>query len=51
MTLPELSIRRHVLAWMLNAVLVLFGLIAYQRIGMDRFPYIEFPVISVTTTV
>ena len=50
MTLPELSIRRHVLAWMLNAVLVLFGLIAYQRIGMDRFPYIEFPVISVTTT-
>ncbi|MDT3736995.1 MAG: efflux RND transporter permease subunit [Denitratisoma sp.] len=51
MTLPELSIKRHVLAWMLNAVLVLFGLIAYQRIGMDRFPYIEFPVISVTTTV
>ncbi|MEZ5615610.1 MAG: efflux RND transporter permease subunit [Rhodocyclaceae bacterium] len=51
MTLPELSVRRHVLAWMLNAVLVLFGLIAYQRIGMDRFPYIEFPVISVSTTV
>jgi HAE1 family hydrophobic/amphiphilic exporter-1 len=50
MTLPELSIKRHVLAWMLNAVLVLFGFIAYQRIGMDRFPYIEFPVISVTTT-
>ena len=51
MTLPELSIKRHVLAWMLNGVLVLFGLIAYQSIGMDRFPYIEFPVISVTTTV
>jgi HAE1 family hydrophobic/amphiphilic exporter-1 len=51
MTLPELSIKRHVLAWMLSGVLVLFGLIAYQRIGMDRFPYIEFPVISVTTTV
>ncbi len=51
MTLPELSIKRHVLAWMLNGVLVLFGLIAYQSIGMDRFPYIEFPVISVTTAV
>ena len=50
MTLPELSIRRHVLAWMLNAVLVLFGLISYQRIGMDRYPYIEFPVVSITTT-
>ncbi|NJD24424.1 MAG: efflux RND transporter permease subunit [Betaproteobacteria bacterium] len=49
MTLPELSIKRHVLAWMLSAVLVLFGLISYGRIGMDRYPYIEFPVISITT--
>jgi len=50
MTLPELSIKRHVLAWMLSGVLVLFGIISYQRIGVDRFPYIEFPVISVTTS-
>ncbi|MEW6313013.1 MAG: efflux RND transporter permease subunit [Pseudomonadota bacterium] len=49
MTLPELSIKRHVLAFMLSAVLVLVGLIAYQRIGVDRFPYIEFPVVSITT--
>lgn len=49
MTLPELSIKRHVLAWMLSAVLVLFGVISYGRIGMDRYPYIEFPVVSVTT--
>jgi len=49
-TLPELSIQRHVLAVMLNAVLVLFGVIAYQRIGMDKLPYVEFPVISVQTT-
>ncbi len=50
MTLPELSIKRHVLAWMMSAVLVLIGVIGYQRIGMDRYPYIEFPVISITTT-
>jgi len=50
MTLPELSIKRHVLAVMANAVLVLFGIIAYERIGMDKLPYIEFPVISVQTT-
>ena len=50
MTLPELSIRRHVLAWMLNGLLVLFGLIAFQRIGIDRYPTVEFPTISVTTT-
>ncbi|MGE0080016.1 MAG: efflux RND transporter permease subunit [Thiohalomonadaceae bacterium] len=49
MTLPELSIRRHVLAYMLSAVIVLFGLIAYERIGIDRFPYVEFPMVSVTT--
>jgi len=50
MTLPELSIKRHVLAFMMSAVLVLFGIISYQRIGMDRFPYIEFPIISISTT-
>ncbi len=50
MTLPEISINRHVLAWMLSALLVLFGIISYQRIGVDRYPVIEFPMISVTTT-
>ncbi|MBM3396193.1 MAG: efflux RND transporter permease subunit, partial [Betaproteobacteria bacterium] len=49
MTLPEISIKRHVLAIMVNAVLVLFGYIAYERMGMDRLPYVELPVISVTT--
>ncbi|MCU0896437.1 MAG: efflux RND transporter permease subunit [Burkholderiales bacterium] len=50
MTLPQLSIKRYVFAIMLNAVIVLFGVIAYQRIGVDKLPYIEFPVISVQTT-
>ena len=49
MNLPELSIRRHVFAVMLNAVLILFGVIAYERIGVDKLPYIEFPVVSVYT--
>lgn len=50
MTLPEISIKRHVLAWMVSGLLVLLGIISYQRIGVDRLPYIEFPIISVTTT-
>lgn len=50
MTLPELSIKRHVLAWMLSLMIVLFGIIAYQRIGVDRIPSVDFPVITVTTT-
>ncbi len=49
MTLPELSIKRHVFAFMVNAVLILFGLIAYTRIGVDKLPYVEYPVVSVTT--
>jgi HAE1 family hydrophobic/amphiphilic exporter-1 len=49
MKLAELSVRRHVLAFMASAVFVLFGLVAYQRIGVDRFPRVEFPVISITT--
>ncbi len=49
MTLPELSIKRHVLAYMISGVMLLFGLIGYDRIGVDRFPEIEFPLIAVTT--
>src|SRR3972149_58007 len=49
MTLPELSIKRHVLAFMASGVLLLFGIIRYQRLGMDRLHYTEFPVISAPT--
>jgi len=49
MRLAELSVRRHVFALMANLVFILFGIVAYNRIGVDRFPRIEFPVISVTT--
>ena len=50
MTLSELSIRRHVLAYMLSGVIVLFGIISFQGIGVDRYPTIDFPRISITTT-
>ncbi len=49
MNLPEISIERHVFAYMLSAVLVLFGIISYKDIGVDRFPTVEFPMISITT--
>lgn len=50
MNLPEISVRRHVLAVMLSAVILLFGAIAMQRIGVDRMPDVDLPVISVSTT-
>ena len=34
---------------MLSAVMVLFGIISYKDIGVDRYPSISFPMISVTT--
>ncbi|MDQ6961358.1 MAG: efflux RND transporter permease subunit [Mariprofundaceae bacterium] len=49
MNLPELAIKRHVLAWMLSAILILFGVVSYQKIGIDRFPTVEFPMVTVTT--
>jgi hydrophobic/amphiphilic exporter-1 (mainly G- bacteria), HAE1 family len=50
MTLPEFSIRRHVMALMMSAVLVLFGIIGYQHIGVDRLPNVDFPAISISTS-
>ena len=50
MNLPDISINRPVLALMLSLIFVLFGIISYDRIGVDRYPHIDFPMISVTTT-
>lgn len=50
MTLPEFSIKRHVLAWMVSGMIILFGIISYDRIGVDRIPSVDFPVITITTT-
>lgn len=49
MSLPALSVKRHVLAYMLNFALILFGVISYNRIGVDRLPTFDFPMLSVTT--
>ena len=48
--LIRLFVRHHVFAAMLSAVVVLFGVISFSRIGVDRYPNIDFPLISVVTT-
>lgn len=50
MSLPSFSIQRHVLTLMVSLVLVLFGIIGLNRLGLDKFPNIEFPAVSVVTT-
>lgn len=47
MTLPELSIKRHVMAWILAAALLLFGFISFSRLGVSRLPDVDYPVLSV----
>lgn len=49
MNIPALSIRQHVMTLMLSMVLILFGTISYQRIGVDRLPQIDFPMLSIAT--
>ncbi|MDH3832393.1 MAG: efflux RND transporter permease subunit, partial [Gammaproteobacteria bacterium] len=48
-SLPEFAINRHIFAYMLSGVLLLFGIISFDRIGVDRFPEIDFPMISIRT--
>jgi multidrug efflux pump len=50
MKLSETSIRRPVLASMISAALVLFGIIGYTRLSVRELPDIDPPIISVSTT-
>jgi len=47
--IADTSIRRPVFAVMLIGALVLFGAISVPRLGVDLFPRIEFPLVTVTT--
>src|SRR6266545_635180 len=49
MKLSDISIRRPVLASMMSAALVLFGVIGYGLLSVREFPDIDPPVVSVTT--
>ncbi|MBU8896860.1 AcrB/AcrD/AcrF family protein [Corallococcus sp. H22C18031201] len=42
-------IARPIFTAMLMAAVVVFGLYAYPRIGVDQFPDVDFPVVTVTT--
>jgi HAE1 family hydrophobic/amphiphilic exporter-1 len=42
-------ISRPVFTGMLTLVLLVFGVVAYPRIGVDQFPEVEFPIVTVTT--
>jgi hydrophobe/amphiphile efflux-1 (HAE1) family protein len=47
--LAEVCVKRPVFATVLILSLVVIGLAGYMKLGVDRFPKIDFPVITVTT--
>src|ERR671913_1034056 len=48
--LAEICIRRPVFAAMLILALVVVGAASYFRLGVDRFPSVDLPTVSVRTT-
>lgn len=50
MKIPEFSVNRKVTTAMLAMILIVLGLLAFTRLGLDFFPDIEFPTVSVVTT-
>ena len=50
MVLSDVCISRPVFATVLNILLVLLGLVAYQRLSVREYPRIEETVVTVTTT-
>jgi len=47
MKITEACIKKPVLAWMMMAATIVFGVVAGSRIGISQFPDVDFPTISV----
>ena len=47
--LAAVCVKRPVFATVLILVLVVFGVFGYLKLGLDRFPKVDFPIITVTT--
>ena len=50
MFLSDVSIKRPVFATMMMVALMVFGLVAYQRLAVDEYPDITYPVVIAQTT-
>src|SRR5262249_47834976 len=48
MNVSDVCIRRPIFTWVLVAVPVVLGLVAYFGLGVDLFPKVDFPVVTVT---
>ncbi|MBL8022006.1 MAG: efflux RND transporter permease subunit [Leptospirales bacterium] len=46
-SLPEISIRRPVFAWILMLGLIFFGWVSFRQLGVSSMPDVDFPVVNV----
>ena len=49
MQIAETSVRRPVLATVISLLIVLVGLVSFERLSVREYPRIDEPVVSVTT--
>ncbi len=47
--LSQISVRRPVLATVLILVLVVVGIVGYRTLGVDKFPKVDFPIVTIVT--
>nr|MBP8202888.1 efflux RND transporter permease subunit [Pseudomonas sp.] len=47
MTLSDICIRRPVFATVLSLIVVLLGLMAYDRLAVREYPNIDVPIVTV----
>ncbi|HZV08070.1 MAG TPA: efflux RND transporter permease subunit [Gemmataceae bacterium] len=48
MNISEICIRRPIFTWVLVSAPVVLGLVSYFKLGVDLFPKVDFPVVSVS---
>ncbi|MCG3136069.1 MAG: Multidrug resistance protein MdtB [Planctomycetes bacterium] len=49
MILSDTAIKRPVFATMVIAAIIVFGLVSFRSLGIDLFPRVEFPVITIVS--
>ncbi|HEY3667376.1 MAG TPA: efflux RND transporter permease subunit, partial [Polyangiaceae bacterium] len=47
--LAEICIRRPIFATVLMLLVAVIGLFGYSKLGVDRFPKIDLPIVTITT--
>lgn len=50
MVISDISIQRPVLAFVISAMLVVFGVLGYERLPVRELPKIDYPIVSISTS-